>query len=79
MSKITQLAGGPITKLDGLSIELHQSADEPAFVMILWPPQPTEILADPKSTADLATAVVKIFGHAQTRLRMIRPRPRLDL
>jgi hypothetical protein len=46
--------------------------------MILWPPRPTEIPADPKAIAAVTATIVKILAEAQTRLRMTGRRP-LDL
>jgi hypothetical protein len=79
MSKISPLATGQLTEVDGLSVELHRPHNEAAFVMILWPPRPTEIPADPKVIAAVTATIVKILAEAQTRLRMTGRRPKLDL
>ena len=69
MSKVTHLASGAITRSgDRLSIELHQPADSPSFVMVVWPAKPSVTAPTPKALAALAAAMVRTLAEAQTEL-----------
>ena len=69
MSKVTHLASGAITRSgDQLSIELHQPADSPSFVMVVWPQKPSITQPTPKALAALAAAMVRTLAEAQTQL-----------
>jgi hypothetical protein len=69
MSKITHLASSAITRSgDQLSIELHQPADSPSFVMVVWPAKPSVTAPTPKALAALAAAMVRTLAEAQTEL-----------
>jgi hypothetical protein len=42
MSQVTHLASGALNRSgDRLSIERHQPADSPSFVMVVWPQKPS--------------------------------------
>jgi hypothetical protein len=53
---------------DQLSIELHQPADSPSFVMVRWPAKPSITQPTPKALAALAAAMVRCMAEAQTEL-----------
>jgi hypothetical protein len=73
-SSVVQLAAGQLTRVDGLSVELHRPADSPPFVLLLWPPKPSVIAPNPKALADLAAAMVRVTADAQTHLATLRRR-----
>jgi len=69
MSKVTHLAAGQLNRSgDRLSIELHQPADSPSFVMVVWPAKPSVSAPTPKALAALAAAMVRCLAEAQTEL-----------
>ena len=69
MSKVTHLAGGQLTRSgDSIRIELHQPADSPSFVMVVWPAKPSVTAPTPKALAALAAAMVRTLAEAQTEL-----------
>ena len=73
MSQVTHLASGTLNRAgDTLSIELHQPADSPSFVMVVWPQKPTVTQPTPKALAALAAAMVRTLAEAQTELAKIR-------
>ena len=56
---IRQLAAGPPSQTDGLSVELHSLSGTPAYIVVLWPPQPTTIDPHAPALAHLARALVR--------------------
>ena len=71
-SRIT-LASGALTRSgDRLSIDLHQPADSPSFIMVVWPAKPSITQPTPKALAALAAPMVRIMAEAQSRLAAIR-------
>ena len=69
MSQVTHLASGALTRSgDQLSIELHQPADSPSFVMVVWPAKPSITQPTPRALAALAAAMVRTLAEAQTEL-----------
>ncbi len=69
MSQVTHLASGALNRSgDRLSIELHQPADSPSFVMVVWPAKPSVTAPSPKALAALASAMVRTLAEAQTEL-----------
>ena len=63
------LASGPLTRSgDTISVELHQPADSPSFVMVVWPTKPSVTAATPKALAALAAAMVRTLAEAQAEL-----------
>ena len=46
MPKPTTLASGQLNKSDQLTVELHEPADLPAFVLIKWPAAPSVATLD---------------------------------
>jgi hypothetical protein len=66
---IKLLASGALNRSgDRLSVELHQPADSPSFVMVVWPAKPSVTQPTPKALAALAAAMVRIVAEAQTEL-----------
>ena len=76
MSKSTTLAAGQITKADHLTVELHQSSDTPAVVLLRWPEAPSVIAPNPHALAAAATAMVRVMAEAQATLAQLRRRRR---
>jgi hypothetical protein len=70
--KLTVLAAN-----DELTIVLvdPEPADMPNSILVHWPPAPT--VSDPGAFPDLASAVVKLFAAASTKLASIKARRRL--
>ena len=69
MSQVTHLASGPITRSgDTISIELHQPADSPSFVLVVWPQKSSVTAPTPKALAALAAAMVRTLAEAQADL-----------
>jgi hypothetical protein len=68
-NKLTVLAGD-----DDLTIVLvePEPADMPNSIVIHWPPAPT--VSDPGAFPELASAVVKLFAAAATKLASIKSR-----
>jgi hypothetical protein len=70
---IRRLSATPLTRADGLIIELHDSSDSPAQILILWPGKPSPIAPNPVALSDVARKLVRAFGDAQTELaRLIK-------
>ena len=67
------LAIGKITRLDVLRVKLHSPdpARSPAFVLVIWPSEPSELSPNPQTIAAAASAVVKIMAAAQAELVVI--------
>jgi hypothetical protein len=64
MSQVTHLASGALTRSgDQLSIEIHQPADSPSFVMVVWLAKPTVTAATPKALAAVAAAIVRCLAR----------------
>ena len=69
MSQGTHLASGaPNRSGDRLRVDLHQPADSPSFVMVVWPAKPSVTAPTPKAPAALASAMVRTLAEAQTEL-----------
>jgi hypothetical protein len=70
MSKSTILAEGWITRSDRLVIELSESIEAPAAVLLIWPPQAS--VTDPLRFPATANAIMAIMGAAAAKLAVIR-------
>lgn len=70
--KLTILAESQITPHETLTVELVQPRDVPAYVRVVWPPQPTVL--DPGQFGDSAGAIVKLFSAAHVTLSRIKSR-----
>jgi hypothetical protein len=75
MSKITELATGPINGTDSLTVELVEADETPAAVIIRWPLKPTVL--HPHRFPPAAEAAARIFAAAVVRLAQIRRERRL--
>jgi hypothetical protein len=63
------LASGQLNRAgDTLTVELHQPANSPSFVMVVWPAKPSVTQPTPKALAALASAMVRTLAEAQTEL-----------
>jgi hypothetical protein len=72
MSQIAQLASGPTTAVDVLTIELVETDEHPTVVIIGWPDKPSVI--HPRRFPDTASIVVRLFAEAYTTLAGIKSR-----
>ena len=75
MSQITELASASINASSTITVELVESDETPAVVVIRWPVKPT--ILHPRRFADAATAVVRLFAEARTALAAIKAGRRL--
>jgi hypothetical protein len=75
MSKITELASGPINGTNSLTVELVEADETPAVVIIRWPVKPTVL--GPRRYAEAAAAAMKALASASTELAAIKARRRL--
>ena len=77
MSQVTHLASGALNRSgDKLSIELHQPANSPSFVMVVWPAKPSINAPTPKALAALAAARRRDRGGHWLSVRPLVPRSR---
>jgi hypothetical protein len=74
MSKITELASGQITAASTLTVELVETDETPAVIIVRWPGQPT--VCHPRRFAEVAAAAMKVLGVASTELASIPARRR---
>jgi hypothetical protein len=64
------LASGQITAADQLKVELVQSIETPAAILISWPEAPS--VTDPQKLADVIDATVAILARARAALAAAR-------
>jgi len=70
MSKTTTLASGNVSPTDTLLVELRESDEFPATILIIWPQAPSVI--DPHRFGATANAVARLMATAITTLAQIR-------
>jgi hypothetical protein len=70
MSTITTLAEGQITTADSITIELVESDEAPAVIIVRWPAKPT--VMHPRRFGSAADAATRAFAGAVVRLAHIR-------
>jgi hypothetical protein len=75
MSKITLLATGQITAVDTITVELVESDETPAVVIVAWPSKPTVI--HPRRFPDTASLIARLFAEAHVVLAAIKAGRRL--
>ncbi|HEY9469566.1 MAG TPA: hypothetical protein VIQ76_08115 [Propionibacteriaceae bacterium] len=75
MSKITELANGAITATDSIIIELIETDETPAVVIVRWPVKAS--ILHPLRFPSAAEAAARIFASAAVRLAQIRRDRRL--
>jgi hypothetical protein len=75
MSKVTELASGLITNADTVTVELIETDQTPAVVIIKWPVKPTVL--HPHRFPSAADAAARLFAAAAVRLAQIRRDRRL--
>ena len=69
MSQVTHLASCALNRSgDRLGVDLHQPAESPSLVMVVWPAKPSVTAPTPKALAALAAAMVRTLAEAQTAL-----------
>ena len=66
MPQPTTLATGQVTAADSITVELHQPADLPTFVLIKWPAAPSVASLD--NFDNLVAAVYRVLADARTAL-----------
>jgi hypothetical protein len=74
-SKVTELASGQINGRDQITIELTETADTPAVVIVTWPAKPT-VLHPHRFPTD-ADVCARTFAAAAVRLTAIKRERRL--
>ena len=72
MPQPTTLATGQLNKSDQLTVELHEPATGPPFILIVWPLAPSVARADDDSFDRLVANVFRILADA--RMALIRRR-----
>lgn len=74
MSTITTLASGQLTATDELVVELVETDETPAVVIVRWPLKPTVL--HPRRYTQTAEAAARILASAVVKLAQIkRDRP----
>jgi hypothetical protein len=66
MSKITELASGQITAVDGITVELVETDEHTPVVIVRWPDKASVI--HPRRFPDTAAVVARLFAEAHTLL-----------
>ena len=75
MSKITELASSTINGTDSITIELVETDETPAAVLVRWPLKPTVL--HPRRFPDTAAMIARLFAEAATTLASIKANRRL--
>jgi hypothetical protein len=75
MSQVTELASSQINASDAIRIELVETAEHPAVVIITWPTKPTVL--HPRRFPDAAAVIARMFAEAHTTLAAIKAGRRL--
>ena len=65
----TSLASGQVTAADQLKVELVQSLETPAAILISWPDAPS--VTDPRKLADVVAATMAILAEARSALAAV--------
>jgi hypothetical protein len=76
MSKITTLSTGQITATDLIKIELVQTEETPAVVIVTWPEKSSVL--HPRRFGNAASTIAATFAAATVRLAQIRRDHRLS-
>jgi hypothetical protein len=75
VSKVTELASGQLTSTETIIVELIETDETPAVVIVRWPSKPS--VFHPRRFPDLAAMVARLFAEAATHLASIRRERRL--
>jgi hypothetical protein len=75
MSQITELAAGQINTSDMITVELVETDQHPAVVIITWPAKPSVV--HPRRFPAAAESAARLFAAAVVRLAQIRRERRL--
>ena len=70
MSKVTELASGQITAIDTITVELIETDQTPAVVIVRWPSKPTVL--HPHRFGSAADTAARTFAAAAVRLAQLR-------
>jgi hypothetical protein len=72
MSQITELASSQINASEAIRIELVETGEHPAVVIITWPPKPTVL--HPRRFPDAAAQIAQLFARAHIVLAALKAR-----
>jgi hypothetical protein len=75
MTHVTELASSQITATETIIVELVQTDETPAVVIIRWPSKASVI--HPHRFPDTAATLTRLFAEAATALASIKARRRL--
>jgi hypothetical protein len=75
MSKVTELASGQITSTETITVELIETDQTPAVVIVRWPSKPS--VFHPRRFPGAADSAVPVFVAAAVRLAAIKWERRL--
>jgi hypothetical protein len=75
MSKVTELASGQITAIDTITVELIETDQTPAIVIVRWPTKPS--VFHPRRFPGAAESAARVFAAAVVRLAAIKRERRL--
>jgi hypothetical protein len=70
MSQVTVLATAQLTATDAIAIELIETDETPAVVIVRWPAEPT--VNHPRRFPDMAAVAARVFAEGATRLARLR-------
>ena len=70
MSKVTELASGQITHHRTITVELVETDQTPAVVIVRWPSKPTVL--HPHRFGSAADTAARTFAAAAVRLAQLR-------
>jgi hypothetical protein len=75
MSQVTELVSSQINASDAIRIELVETGEHPAVMIITWPAKPTVL--HPRRFPDAAAVIARMFAEAHTTLAAIKAGRRL--
>jgi hypothetical protein len=75
MSKVTELASGQLTTTETITVELIETDETPAVVIVRWPTKPTVI--HPHRFPSAADSAARTLATAAVRLAAIKRERRL--
>ena len=70
MSQVTVLATAQLTATDAIAIELMETDETPAVVIVSWPAKPT--VSHPRRFPETAAVAARVFAEAATRLAQLK-------
>jgi hypothetical protein len=75
MSHITELASGPLSASESVTIELVEAGETPAVIIVRWPLKASVI--HPHRFGSVADVLARTFAAATVRLAAIKRERRL--